>query len=367
MTLFTVIIICSFTFLFLIIPVFFSLKDLFSKEEILEPDSLHNSSIKISIIVAARNESKNIASLINSLKKLNYPNNDFEVILVDDHSSDGTFEKAKQSLIGTNNFAIYQNENDSSQAKKGALAFGVSKAKFPYLMITDADCKPEAGWLKSFSEKFLQGFDFVSGVAPFNTNKSLINNLAVFENLRASLLTFSLANLGYPYSAASRSFGFSKKAFEEVQGYKNTIETLSGDDDLLLREAVKNNLRVGLVTDKNAFVFSTVKETLKEYLAQKSRHTKTSFHYLLKQKIILGVWHLLNLLFFILPVLIFINTAFIVPFLIKIICDEILILSYQKKFSYNFNAVNIFLMQIIYETFIILNFFNALFRRDKWN
>ena len=50
-----------------------------------------------------------------------------------------------------------------------------------------------------------------------------------------------------PYCASARSFGFKKSSFEKIKGYSNTVETLSGDDDLLLREAVKNNLKVGAI------------------------------------------------------------------------------------------------------------------------
>ena len=307
-----------------------------------------------------------IEELISSLCKIDYTRNNFEVILVDDHSSDNTFQIIKNAINGIDNFKFYQNENDKSLAKKGALSFGISKARFPFIMITDADCKPETEWVKSFSEKFSDGFDFVFGIAPFYPTKSFVNRLAVFENLKSSILTFALANLGFPYSAAARSFGFSKNAFEKVKGYENTYETLSGDDDLLLREAVINKMKIGLVTDEKAFVFSSTKETFKDYFSQKVRHTKTSMHYLLTQKLILGFWHLLNLIMLVSPILIFVNILFIIPFLIKILSDEIIILLYQKKFGYKFKSSQIFAMQIIYEIMIVINFISALFRKDKW-
>ena len=344
----------------------FLLKKLFSNTAKTPHNSLNDQNVKISIIIAARNEKRNIESLINSLNKIDYSKDNFEVILIDDYSADGTFEIAKRIIDTNNNFSVYPNENDSSLAKKGALTFGITKAKYPFIMITDADCKPRSNWLKSFSEKFSQGFDFVFGIVPFFTDNNLISSYSAFENLRTSILTFSLANMKFPYSAAARSFGFSKNAFEKIEGYKNTAETLSGDDDLLLREAVKNNLKIGLVTDKNAFVFSSPKETFKDYFIQKARHIKTSFYYLRHQKIILGFWHLINLTLFFSPLLIFINTLFVIPFLIKIISDEILIINFQKKFGYNFKAGKIFIMQVVYEIFIVINFFNALFRKERW-
>ena len=366
MTFFVVIFILLFLWITSIAIVYFSLKSLFHVKS-LQSESFQIVQNQISIISAARNEAEKIESLIKSLNKLDYSRDDFEVILVNDHSSDDTFETIKRSIIGIDNFKVYQNENDKSLAKKGALSFGISKAKFPFIMITDADCKPGTGWLKAFSNKFSEGFDFVFGIAPVNLNNSFINNIAAFENLKSSILTFAMANIGLSYSAAARSFGFSKESYNKIEGYKNTFETLSGDDDLLLREAVKYKMNIGMVTDKEAFVYSSPKDNFKDYLTQKARHTKTSIHYLLRQKIILGFWHLLNLIFLISPILIFINFYFIILFLIKFLSDEIITLSFQKRFGYNFNFVRIFFTQIIYESLIVINFFNALFRKDKWN
>ena len=367
MTFFTVIIILIVLFILSIFLIDLSLKNLFKNSSSSGQDFLLIKDVKISIIAAAKNETVNIKSLIDSLTEINYPKDNFEVIIIDDHSSDNTFQIANGLIKGYNNFSVYHNENEPSLAKKGALTFGITKAKFPFIMITDADCNPELSWLKSYSIRFNKGDDFVFGIAPFYTGKSFISNYSAFENLRTSILTFSSANLGYPYSAAARSFGFCKMAFEKIEGYKNTIETLSGDDDLLIREAVKNKLKIGLVIDKEAFVFSSSKKSIKDYFSQKARHTKTSFHYLLHQKIILGFWHLLNLVLFFSPILIFVNIIFVIPFIIKIIFDEALVLTFQKRFGYNFKVGKIIVMQIVYEIFIVLNFFNALLRKDKWN
>ena len=73
-----------------------------------------------------------------------------------------------------------------------------------------------------------------------------------------------------PYTAAARNFGFSKNAFELIGGYENTKDTKSGDDDLLLREAVKQNMKIGIVTRQDAFVYSETKKTFSGIFAAKS-------------------------------------------------------------------------------------------------
>ena len=320
---------------------------------------------KISIVIAAKNEAENIPSLLSSLKNLNYPEDYFEVILIDDNSTDETLNIAQSYIGKIKNFSVFKNDSNGT-GKKNALTLGISKAVNPFILITDADCKPESKWLKSFSNSFNEEYDFLFGIAPFYKKESLVNHITCFENLRTSFLTLTAAKLGIPYSAAARNFGFRKSSFEKVKGYSNTLETSSGDDDLLLREAVKNKMKIGVVTERDSFVYSSTKDSLKEYVRQKSRHTKTSFYYLPSSKIFLATWHLLNITFLFSPVLSFINIIFIFPFLFKIISDIILIKSHQKKINYDFNIIQIIYLQVFYELFLIINFINALFRKDKW-
>ena len=332
-----------------------------SKQKILQKTDL-----KFSIVIAAKNEEKNIPGLINSLNNLNYPKENFEIILVDDNSSDNTFNTTKNLTDNIDNFRTYKTAEKELPGKKGALTFGIGKANNSYIMITDADCMPSPNWLNIYSGYFEKGVDFLFSISPFKQNKHLINKIACFENLRSSILTFSAAKLGIPYSASARNFGFKKSSFDKLNGYTNTAETLSGDDDLLLREAVKNKFKIGAIINKDASVLSYTKNTLKEYFVQKSRHTKTSIHYLLKHKILLGSWHILNLLFLFSIVLYFVNSFFLWLFVLKILMDVSVVLFTQKTFNYKFNIFDIFYLQFFYELFLIINFFGALFRRDKW-
>ena len=239
------------------------------------------------------------------MSKQNYNKDNYEVIIVDDSSTDNTFNLVNELTSSNKNFTIIKAETKNLSGKKGALQKGIEKVKYNFILITDADCIPQPEWIKISSAKFSEGYDFIFGVAPFYTENSFINNLSCFENIRSSILTFTAAIIGFPYSAAARNFGFKKSSFEKIKGYSNTTETLSGDDDLLLREAVKNKMKIGFITRKESFVYSRTKSTLREYLNQKARHTQTSLHYLTQHKLFLGFWHLLNLFFLILSHFIF--------------------------------------------------------------
>ena len=325
-----------------------------------------DSNTKLSVIIAAKDEEKNIPKLILSLSNQTYPKENYEVIIVDDNSKDKTFEIAKNIIYELPNFEILQVLNKKYKGKRGALQYGIEKSKYPNILITDADCEAEPNWIQKFANKFNAGYDIIFGIAPYKQTRTLINKIACFENLRTHILTFAFANIGLPYSAAARSFGFKKKSFEQIEGYKNTTETLSGDDDLLLREAVKNNFRIATITEPDAFVFSETKKTFKEYLQQKARHTSTANYYSFSRQLLLGFWHLLNLFFLFSPFLIFFNIRFSVLFLIKFLTDIIIANLLMKKFGYRFNIFEIIYLQIIYEILLIINYINGLFSKRKW-
>ena len=325
-----------------------------------------NDRLNFSIIIAAKNEEENILPSIKLLQDLNYPKENFEVIIVDDNSSDKTYKIVNELIQNLRNFRIIKIGKNEFQAKKGALSYGINKAYNPFILITDADCRPQKEWLKFYSEGFMNGYDFIFGNAPFYRNGSFINKISCFENLRSSILTFFAAKVGFPYSASARNFGFKKSSFEKIKGYSNTTETLSGDDDLLLREAVKNNLKIGAIFNNGSFVYSSTKIKLMDYLNQRARHTKTSFYYLPDRQLFLSFWHLLNLFLLFSPVLIIFNTFFGSLFLLKLLIDSIIIKSLQNKFGYRFSILEILYLQMIYEVFLIVHFINAFFKKDKW-
>lgn len=320
----------------------------------------------ISIITAAKNEVKNLPLLIEALLKLDYPKDNFEVIIVDDNSSDGTFLKAKELTEALSNFTIIKAENKKYEGKRGALDIGIKKCKNDYILITDADCLPEKNWLKEYSQKFNEGYDFLFGIAPLIKEKSFINKISCFENLRSHILTFFFAKISQPYSAAARNFGFNKIAFYKLGGYRNTTQAQSGDDDLLLREAVKHNLKIGTVEAKGSFVFSKTQKTFKEYFRQKARHVSTSNHYLLKHKLAIGGWHLANLFCLFSPALIYFSELFLIPFILKLIFDSIVVLSKQKKYGYTFSFIEIIYLQIIYEIFLIVHYIYGSIAKPSW-
>lgn len=325
------------------------------------------SNIKISIVVAAKNEINNMQYLVAALCAQNYSKEDYEVIIIDDNSEDNTYATSKILCAELANFHTIKAENKIFDGKKGALDIGIKKAKYPYILVTDADCEPETEWINSFAIGFENGNDFLFGIAPFKVSNSLTNLIARFENLKANFIVFAFAKLGVPYSATARSFGFSKEAFHKILGYQNTIATLSGDDDLLLQEAIKFKLKIGIITGHNSFVYSKTKNTFCEYANQKARHTSTSLHYSFKSKMLLATWHLLNLISLFSILALPLGTIFILPFFIKIIIDIFVLNNFQHNFGCKINPLLFLALQINYELNIIYFFFKGLKFSNRWD
>jgi len=325
-----------------------------------------NTPVNISIIIALRNEEKNVDGLVESLNQLNYPKEKFEVIFVDDHSTDMTYDKLKTKIDSIINFSVLELKGTEKIGKREALTFGIGKSKHPYILITDADCRPQSHWLKAYSNNFNPGYQMLFGIAPYYQRENLVNKISCFENLKGTLLSFAMASYGLPYTAAARNFGFTMNAFESLGGYTKTKDTISGDDDLLLREAVKNKIKIGVVTDSGSFVYSETKNSFNEYFQQKARHTQTSFHYLKRHQVILGFLNLLNLSFLFSPLLMFFNPLLGILFPSKLIIDFIVVKTNQIKFSYKFSIAEIFYLQIFYELLLIIHFFNARFSEIRW-
>lgn len=324
------------------------------------------SKVNISVVIAAKNEADNIVVLIDSLKNQIFDKDKYEVIIVDDNSNDNTFEIAKQACSLTNNFKVIKAENKIFEGKRGALDIGIKNSQNPYILITDADCIPNSEWINSFANGFENDSDFLFGVAPFKSSNSIVNLIARFENLRASIIVFAFSKLGLPYSASARSFGFSKEAFDKINGYENTTSSLSGDDDLLLQQAIKHGLKISKVTNQEAFVFSKTKETYLEYANQKSRHTSTSIYYSKRSQMILLIWHILNITSIFSVFLIPINILFVFPFFIKLVIDIFVLNNFQGNFGYKLNPILFIALQIHYEINLIYFFYKGLQFTDRW-
>ncbi|GAB1443620.1 glycosyltransferase [Ignavibacteriales bacterium] len=341
-----------FAYLFFVLGLIRAPKQL--KKETTNGDTGH-----FSIIVAARNEEHNISKLLESLAHLNFPVSNYEIIIHDDQLT----------------IQLIANQNESSPSasfitfesgKRAALQSGITIAKHDRIIITDADCVTQPDWLNELDTHFTSDTQFLIALAPLIQKNGFVNSISCFENLRSFILITSSFGWGHPVSATARNMGFRKGIFQAEGGYKPTIGSLGGDDDLLLKNFLDKGYTINLSLSPEAAVFSNTSNSFRQYFRQKARHTAASKFYSKQSKWILLLWHLPNLyaqssilLFPFFPEVSF-------TFFVKIIFDLALVFSLQKKYNYNFNPFQIVFYQIFYEIFLIINYFTSRFMKFNW-
>ncbi|MCD4651214.1 MAG: glycosyltransferase, partial [Candidatus Cloacimonetes bacterium] len=127
-----------------------------------------NKLFSFSIIVAALNEEANIPDLLNSLEKLDFPPDRFEIILANDRSTDDTFRLMEDFCSKEENRTAINisSSNVTHPGKKVALQAAADIAKHEFLLITDADCVVPANWLHTFNNYITPAIGMIVGFSP---------------------------------------------------------------------------------------------------------------------------------------------------------------------------------------------------------
>ena len=276
----------------------------FSKVAYYKESKLSENKTPVSVIVCAKNEEENLKKLVPLLLSQDHP--DFEIILINDASSDDTryvIEDFVEKHPKIKMVDVVNNETFWGN-KKYALTLGIKKAVNEHLIFIDADCEPASNqWLKIISQPLQNDTTIVLGYSGYHKVKnSLLNALIRFETALAAIQYLGYALRGNPYMGVGRNLAYTSKQFYDVSGFMSHMKVMGGDDDLFVNEAAtKNNTAV--VLDPDAFTVSTPKTNWKKWWIQKKRHISTSKRYKLKHKLSLGIFFTSQFLFFIATIL----------------------------------------------------------------
>src|SRR5665213_136217 len=106
---------------------------------------------------------------------------------------------------------------------------------------------------------------------------------------------YTICKTGLPYMGVGRNLAYRKDLFFKNKGFATHIHILSGDDDLFINE-VANNKNTTIEIKPIAFTVSEPKTTFKTWFRQKKRHLTTGKFYKFKNKFMLGLYYITNLL-----------------------------------------------------------------------
>ena len=260
---------------------------------------------QISVIVAARNEETNIGRCLQSLVQQNYPSGLFEVIIVDDGSTDGTAAIIRNYQLQHPFVKLVKVERISSDLppKKNALNEAIKESRFDILAFTDADCIAPTNWLPSLAKEFLPEVGFVAGYSPVEqrfprTFFARWGDLFLrYLEIKNSVGAAAGVGLRNAYLCTGRNLAYRKRVFQEVNGYEKIKHSISGDDDLFIQLVQKEtHWKIRYMISPESYVETIPPSSFQAFVNQRKRHFSAGKYYPRRMKIIFSLLHSYNAL-----------------------------------------------------------------------
>jgi cellulose synthase/poly-beta-1,6-N-acetylglucosamine synthase-like glycosyltransferase len=302
--------------------------------------------IKFSIIIPARNEENNMINTIDDLIQQNYPPDLFEIIIINDDSTDQTYKIAFDYLDHIQNKTLdiklinLSKVTYSSGHKKHAIEYGINHSKFDWIITTDADCRRGKNWLRSIAGYILQHDPvLVSAPVLFHNENTFFEKIQSIEFL--SLIGIGAASIGNssPNLCNGANLAYKKSAFIEVDGFNDNLNLSSGDDEFLLHKiAAKYPGKIGFQKDKDAIVYTNAIISLTDFIRQRKRWVSKSTKYRKKEVFLILLFvYLFHLMILATALLsIFYGSYFLIfvfLFLSKLIAESILVIPLSRYFG----------------------------------
>ena len=230
----------------------------------------------VSIVVPLRNEQDNIPGLLAALAEQEYPASSMEIILVNDHSVDGTHDLLK--TIKNDNLLVV-NMTDAA-GKKEALMAGINMARNHLIITIDADCRFGKDWLRYMAGYFKE-HDPAILIGPVTCleSKRLLHQMQALEFLSLIGITAGSTGMGNPIMGNGANLMFKKNLFYSFRSSDKT-STVSGDDVFFILWAKKmhpGRIRFLLSTEASARI--PTHNRLADFLQQRLRWASKGRYY----------------------------------------------------------------------------------------
>lgn len=318
----------------------------------------------ISVIVPARNEEENILALLNDLKLQDYPISLFEIIVVDDNSTDTTALLTERFINGNSEFPVQllkiHEDNFETAYKKKAINMAINKAKGQLIITTDADCRLGQQWLSTFAGLYEDSKPkMIVGPVIFHNEESLFEKMQTIEFLSLIAITGGAIKIGRPVMCNGANLAYEKQAFYDV-GEFSEDNFSSGDDVFLLLKMRKKfgNKSVRFLKNTNALVFTEAKKTLSDFYHQRVRWASKNKGYDVNILIISVTVYLTNLFLLLGLLAALFYQALLIPaiiaFLIKAIVDLPIILGIIKFVNRKKLILYSFPLALLYPLYIVI-------------
>jgi cellulose synthase/poly-beta-1,6-N-acetylglucosamine synthase-like glycosyltransferase len=239
----------------------------------------------VSVVIACRDEEKNLPSLLRSLENQDYPREFFEIILVDDNSTDQTAEIAR-SFAGVLPLKILLN---NGSGKKEAIRTGTGQALGELILATDADCTMGPGWISTFASFYGKNKPgMITGAVRLTEMPGFFGRFQELEFLSLQAITAATAASGNATICNGANLAFTKAGYEA--NMKNLrFDIATGDDVFLLHSMKKEGSKIMWLESDKACVTTNASDDPASFLKQRRRWASKATAYTDSFSIILGI------------------------------------------------------------------------------
>ena len=325
----------------------------------------------LSVIISTNNEADNVQNFLPLI--LNQDYNKFELIVVNDRSTDKTQDILNQFQEIYNNLkVIIINElSEKISGKKNALTKAIETAKHEHLIFTDADCYPVSkNWLRTIANSYTKKTEIVIGYGGYEKQKGFLNKIIRFETLFNAMQYMSFALLGFPYMGVGRNLSYKKSLFLQNNGFSTHKKITSGDDDLFINKTA-NKKNTEVLINNESITISIPKTKFKDYLKQKRRHLSTGKYYKQKHKLLLGT-EILSRFFFYIGIIFSLffqkfNEIALIMYSVKLLSIFIITKSFSGKLKEKHNLFFIPIFDILIPVINLFIYISTLFNNKiEW-
>jgi len=232
----------------------------------------------VSVVVAARNEEHNIARLLTTLINQTYPLDQFQIIIANDGSTDGTESIVNKFADKWNNINLLNVAGRESviSPKKNALSQAIELAEGEIILSTDADCLVGKYWIESMVACFKEN-EMVIGFSRTKlidwSKASFIKKFEHFDFLAMLFAAAGAISSGKYFSCSGQNIGYKKNAFYKVGGFEKIKHLISGDDVNLMQLFRKSGMKVQFAFTDHSYAYTKPIENISKFLSQRSRWT----------------------------------------------------------------------------------------------
>jgi cellulose synthase/poly-beta-1,6-N-acetylglucosamine synthase-like glycosyltransferase len=234
----------------------------------LEMQDFH-SSIGVSVVVAARNEENHLLACVKSILA-NQTTAPFEVIVVNDHSTDKTLE-VLHSIINDKLRVI--NLPEGLKGKKAAITYALEKANYNLILCTDADCTVSPTWINAHQIYHADNnTNIQTGLVIPKDEDTILSRFQLLDFVATMAITTNGINRKQYFLANGANLCYKKSFFNEVNGFDGNEKIASGDDVFLMGKAVSDDVcKIGFLKSTDALVTTKSEQTWKALLNQRKR------------------------------------------------------------------------------------------------